>query len=258
MYRSLLSAMFAVLLLVTTTSSAAVPQSPPPPEPYISFIPPTASPEAQLHRIFNISGFGFENLAVRADGQILTTAAFPSARLWQIDPLSILPPILLKDFTGFAATLGITELSPDVFYVTVQGSKAGTAAIFSVDMRPFIAMPNGTISTPAVIKEVAKLPRSCALNGMTHIREMDDFVLSADTDLGGVWKINVDSGESTFIIEDPTMKGPPNTTSIAAFGINGLRVHNNTLYYTNSGKETLHKMPVGYTPCHIPESSRIS
>ena len=244
MHLSRASALVLISTVMTATTSTPVPGSTPP-EPYVSFFPPTVSPEASVHRLFNMSSFGFENLATRANGQILVTAAFPSAHLWQIDPLSIRPPIQLKEFSSFTATLGITELAPDIFYVVADNSsQPGSGSVFSVNMREFLALPNGDISIPPDIKKVAHLASSVALNGMTHVRQTDDFVLIADTLVGGVWKTNVETGNSTLIIQDPTMKGPPNTTSFASFGINGLRVQNNTLFYTNSGKQSLYRMPV--------------
>ena len=218
---------------------------PVPPVPHVVYTPPSAVIEASVDRIFNISDYGFENLAVRANGQILVTAAFgPSAaRIWQIDPDSLYPPIILGEFPTLTSTLGITELAPDVFYFAAVNSSSGS--IFSIDMGPAVVLPNGILSSPPIVKQVATIP-STGLNGVTHIRNTDDFILTADSQLGGVWKTNVVTGISSLIIQDPTMKGPPNTISIAALGINGVRVQNSTLYYTNSGEQTLHKILVSY------------
>ena len=153
---------------------------------------------------------------------------------------------MLTDFPALTSTLGITELASDIFYVAATNiSEIGRAAVFSINMRPYRVLPNGTISIPPVIKNVANLTSAGGPNGMTHIRKTDDFVLIAETILGGVWKTNFVTGESTLIIQDPTMKGPPNTTGPAAYGINGVRVHNDTLFYTNSGTQALYRMPVG-------------
>ena len=215
------------------------------PEPHVSYTPANASSKFAVHRLFTDRTYGFENLYARANGQLLVTAAFPTARIWQVDPLSILPPIMLQEFPSFTGTLGITELMPDMFYIVLaNNTKPGSGSIFSVDMRRFLVLPNGTVSTPPVVREVAHLPSSVALNGMTHMAEGDDFVLTADSTLGGIWKTNVETGNSTIIIKDPTMNPLPNTVGVAAYAVNGIRVQNNTLYYTNSGAQTLHRMPV--------------
>lgn len=244
MHFSLASTLVVVSTVVTIIASAAIPCSNGP-EPHVSYTPTKGSPELPVHKIFNASTFGFENLYARADGQLLVTAAFPTARLWQVDPLSIRPPIVLHEFPSFTGTLGVTELTRYMFYVVLtNNTKLGSGSIFSVDMRLFLAFPNGTISTPPIIKEVALLPSSVALNGMTHMAEGDDFVLTADTTIGGIWKTNVETGKSTIIIKDSTMDPLPHTIGVAAYGINGIRIQNSTLYYTNSGAQTLHRMPV--------------
>lgn len=64
------------------------------------------------------AGYRFENLAIRPDGQILTTTASPGANIFQIDPLGILPPTLVYEVplvNGSAA--GINEGERDVYYV---------------------------------------------------------------------------------------------------------------------------------------------
>lgn len=139
---------------------------------------------------------------------------------------------------------GITELEPGIFYVSGKTDDGGSSAIFSVDMRPFLILPNGTVFTPAVVKEIGSTPSALLLNGMTYLRRSDNFVLVADSLLGGVWKFFVDTGEYHLIIKDPSMVGPPNTIQIAALGINGLRTQNNTLFYCNSGTQTFYRMPV--------------
>ena len=124
------------------------------------------------------------------------------------------------------------------------GVDGGAFRVYEVDMRRFVALPDGTVFTPPTVKEIGVLGSALLPNGMTCIRRSDDFVLIADTILGGVWKFYVDSGESRLIIKDPSMAGLPNRTEFAAFGINGLRVQNKNLFYCNSGAQTFYKMPV--------------
>lgn len=60
-----------------------------------------------------------QNLAVRPDGSILTTLVVPTADLYLIQPNAKKPdPQLIYRFNGSALS-GITQTSPDVFYVTV-------------------------------------------------------------------------------------------------------------------------------------------
>ncbi|KAG7007390.1 hypothetical protein G7Y79_00010g028910 [Physcia stellaris] len=230
----LLSTTIAIASRVSQPSSSPAPSPTPtspstapsvPVQPIVTYIPPSAPSKAPVTKIATYAGAGFENLAFRFNGQLLATTAFPAPLLFYIDPLSIRPPIVLHNFTALRNTVGITELAEDRFYVHGQGVDGGAFRVYEVDMR-------GVLGS-------ALLP-----NGMTCIRRSDDFVLIADTILGGVWKFNVDSGRSQLVIKDPSMAGLPNKTEFAAFGINGLRVQNKTLFYCNSGAQTFYKMPI--------------
>jgi len=229
---------------IPTTSSAGPTSTPPvPAQPIPTYIPPAASPEASVTRIFSYNGGGFENLALRSNGQILATIAFPAPLLFYIDPLQIRPGIVLHNFTSLRNTVGITELAPDMFYIHGQGND-GVFVVYSVDMRDFGVWPNGTVSIPAEIKRIGSVPSALLLNGMTRLRRNDNFVLIADSLLGGVWRFYVATGRSDLVIQDPSMAGPANKTEFAAFGINGIRTQNSTLFYCNSGPQSFYKMPV--------------
>lgn len=260
---------FVVLgILVGSSASATIPGNPAtssaassssgitpaiPAQPIPTYIPPAASPEASVTRIFSYNGGGFENLALRSNGQILATIAFSAPLLFYIDPLQIRPGIVLHNFTSLKNTVGITELAPDMFYVHGQGND-GVFSVYSVDMRDFVILPNGTVSTPPQIKKIGSVPSALLLNGMTRLRRTDNFLLIADTLLGGVWRFNIDTGKSDLVIHDPSMAGPANKTDFAAFGINGLRTQNDTLFYCNSGAQSFYKMPVSLLPTiHHPQ-----
>ncbi|KAI4194338.1 MAG: hypothetical protein LQ350_007829 [Teloschistes chrysophthalmus] len=244
-----------VFLLSTTTAlvtPSAGPESSPtstagpviPVQPIVTYIPPVASSKAPLTKIFAYAGGGFENLVFRSNGQILATTAFPEPLLFYVDPLRVRPGVVLHNFTSLRNTVGITELGPDRFYVHGRRREGGPFTVFSVDMRYFSILPNGTIATPPKVKEIGSIPSSLGLNGMTHLRKSDRFVLIADTLLGAVWKFDIDTGKYNLMIKDSSMAGPPDKTEFAAYGINGLRAQNRTLFYCNSGVQTFYKMKI--------------
>jgi len=262
MYRFALTALVVLGILVASITSTTIPGNPAtssaaptssgitpavPAQPIPSYIPPAASPEASVTRIFSYNGGGFENLALRSNGQILATIAFPTPLLFYIDPLQIRPGVVLHNFTSLKNTVGITELAPDMFYIHGQGTD-GVFAVYSVDMQGFVILPNGTVSTPPQIKKIGSVPSALLLNGMTRLRRTDNFVLVADALLGGVWRFNIDTGRADLVIHDPSMAGPANKTDFAAFGINGIRTQNGTLFYCNSGAQSFYKMPVSLLP----------
>ncbi|KAI9747787.1 MAG: hypothetical protein M4579_007386 [Chaenotheca gracillima] len=76
-----------------------------------SLLSSVAAAEMTVHNVTRFANLEFENLAVRANGQILTTSSGPVAQLYQVDLFSIRSPAL--------HALGISELGTDVFYVAV-------------------------------------------------------------------------------------------------------------------------------------------
>lgn len=124
--------------------------------------------------------------------------------------------------------LGISALTSnsDVYYVAAgnvgSGSSFTSGAIYSVDLSSY----DKTQSAP--IKLIASFPSDAFLNGVTNLNPYT--LLVADTGLGKVYSLNVYTGKITTCIEDDSMKpaGP------VPFGINGLRVQDSWLYYTNS------------------------
>ena len=235
----------------SSSSSSSTTPTEVPVQPIATYIPPAAPSLAPVTRVFSYSGGGFENLAFRSNGQVLATIAFPEPLLFYVDPLQIRPGVILHNFTALQNTVGITELAQDHFYVHGKG-KDGISTVYLVDMRESIILPNGTIAIPPKIEEVGRIPKALALNGMTSRRRPDNFVLIADTLLGGVWRFFIESGKHELVIKDPSMAGPANKTDFAAFGINGIRIQNSTLFYCNSGAQAFYKMRVSFPPVSGP------
>ena len=258
MHLFLSAVMVFISTIIALTSSSPIPTEPTishtafptaigpvvPIQPIPTYIPPPASTSAPVTKIFSYAGGGFENLALRSNGQILATIAFPESLLFYIDPLSIRPSIVLHNFTSLESLAGITEVATDLFVVAGKGRDGGPFAVFSVDMRDFIFLPNGTILTPPIIQEIGTIPAALALNGMTHLRGNHNFILIADSLLGGVWRFHVDTGKSELVIKHPSMAGPLNKIEFAAYGVNGIRAQSDSLFYCNSGAQSFYRMPV--------------
>ncbi|KAL8651416.1 MAG: hypothetical protein Q9226_004716 [Calogaya cf. arnoldii] len=132
-----------------------------------------------------------QNLAVRPDGSILTTLVVPTPELYLIQPNAKKPnPQLIYRFNASALT-GITQTSPDVFYVTV-GTVTSTDQIYR-------AVPNGSALYRVAftrrnrdkpqIRKIATLPQVRIPNGLTSTAA-GDRLISADTNTGLVFTID--------------------------------------------------------------------
>ena len=182
-------------------------------------------------------GTWIENLAVRANGQIIATEDTKSS-IYLVDPSSLEPAILLHDFNNTASILGIVETSPDIFrlcsgnFSSAAPKGYGEAYIFHLDMRNFSA----TVPGSAKISMVAKLTQAGALNGLTYL-ESSGLLLVSDCINDLIWSIDINTGE---------IAAPINNTFTRSTGIaiNGLKVFDNHLYFTNTGKQTLVRIPI--------------
>lgn len=93
----------------------------------------------------------------------------------------------------------------------------------------------------SVVSKVANLPPAILLNGMTLLDRNAGLLLLADSGLGVVWRLNVNTGAFAKIIADPSMAAPARSSAV---GINGLHVLGKYLYYTNSGSESFFRIPI--------------
>ncbi|KAF2496451.1 hypothetical protein BU16DRAFT_526920 [Lophium mytilinum] len=188
-------------------------------------------------------GTWIENLAVRANGKILATDdSLP--RVYQIDPLSPhTPAILLHEFTDTASILGIVETIPDVFYVcTANYSSAklegyGQAYIYKLDMRPF----SPSIPSSAAVSKVATLSEAKALDGLAWLeprdRKGEGLLLVSDFLAGVVWSVDIATGAVAMPINSTY-------TRSTGFGVNGLKIRDQELYFTNTQQQILVKVAV--------------
>ncbi|KXS95289.1 hypothetical protein AC579_9894 [Pseudocercospora musae] len=204
--------------------------------------------EVPVYNITRFANLGFENLAVRPNGQILTTTTNPNASVYQVDPLNILPPTLVHTIPNVTSANGILEREPDVYYIASGyinltspfDTVPSSYSITELDMRGVLVLPNGRLSRPPVTKRIASLPNAALMNGIALARPQSDHLLVADTFRGLIWNVNVQTGSIDIALNDTTTKG---STSNPA-GINGMKVHNGSLYWTNTGQSKLYKVAI--------------
>jgi hypothetical protein len=120
-----------------------------------------------------------ENIAVRHNGQILTTSISTSV-LYQVDPSQEQQPIPVATVPRSDGLLGIAELEQDVFYV-IAGNLSGvtndaltfSSAVWRIDLRPFRTTQTATVSRPASVSFVAALSGVLFANTATRLAPGD-------------------------------------------------------------------------------------
>lgn len=194
------------------------------------------------HQVYDVPKLNtwYENLAVRSNGKILATR-LDVPQLYEFspqDPFS--EPNLVHTFSSATGLAGITEVvgRPDVFVVLAGNFLSETApgnhTLWTVDM----SKPTPKIASIAILPTTALLP-----NGMASLDASEHAVLISDSTVlnGSVWRCDLKSGAYTLAIADPKMK---KTSPAAGQGVNGIRIFNGYLYFTNSFAPYLARIPI--------------
>lgn len=233
----------ALLSLVLFFVSLVVPTLSTPVEtfPGLDFVsPPLTSISSVIHQ-FPV-GTWVENLALRRNGKILATT-LSSPDIYQVDPEGRKPLKLIHHFDTATSCTGITKMGREQFYAIAGNfslstfqAVPGSWSLYKVDLRPY--RPMVTKSKPARVSLVASFPGSIFLNGITVLSKSKKWLLVSDSGAGVVYRVEVKTGKVVKVLEDELMQ--PQSPSV--FGINGIEIWNDQLYFTNSDRNILARM----------------
>ncbi|KAH7025518.1 hypothetical protein B0J12DRAFT_685842 [Macrophomina phaseolina] len=165
---------------------------------------PASPPSARVVYQFP-NGTWVENIAARANGNLLVTLV-NVPELWEIDPSS--PPAhestakLIHRFPDTPMLTGITEIAPDTFAI------GSPQTLWRADLT----------TSPPSISPIVSSPSFRNLNGLATLDP--SHVLAADSMLGVVWRIDVDTGAHEAVLQHDTMA--PTTDLGPLVGVNGL------------------------------------
>ncbi len=212
-------------------------------------------------------GVWLENIAVRPNGQLLLTRLdVPELYLLDLqirDPW----PILVYRFPDALALTGIAEIAPDVFvvgagnYTLAEGPTAGSWAVWRVDLSHWNTTSSGhaaansnfyltslshvnagTVTLGASqVSKVADVPEVAWLKDITRLS--DRYVLLSDLHAGVIYRLDVTTGAYTVVIANDLTAAIPRPI-FGLSGVNGLRVRNGDLYFTNRGQNIFARMPI--------------
>ncbi|MCJ1279642.1 hypothetical protein MMC21_007466 [Puttea exsequens] len=178
-------------------------------------------------------GTWLENLVVRPCGSILLTL-ITTPDLYLINPLANDPkPELIHHFPSSLWLTGITETEPDTYYLIAANATyktltptPGSNHIYKVRFPKPQSAPE--ISLTATIEPPVLLNGLIPLNPTT--------LLASDSTTGAVWAVDITTGASHIVIQDPLMA--PTSVLPVKLGINGIKLfRNHTLYFTNSAQQ---------------------
>ncbi|KAI3396232.1 hypothetical protein diail_12376 [Diaporthe ilicicola] len=215
----------------------------------------------------------FENIASRANGDLLITMAVPEANIFAIqNPMSSCPTMTpVFRIPGSNGTHGITEIAtkPDVFAVlagniSLSGNPAngvlGSNSVWELDLRasgspaapgPITGIgPAPGPGCPAALplqvtaRKIAEFPMAPRLNGAAAVPGTS-AVLVGDSQLGVAFRLDTDTGAITKALDFPEMKPVPGAGSADdALGLNGMKVRGGLLYFTTAASRTVYRVAI--------------
>lgn len=193
-----------------------------------------------------------ENLAIRSNGEVLATR-MDIPILYQVNHLTgAAVQVATWDPTQYAGALGISETTEDVFYVILAAlfdqetfvKTSGVNTIFKVDMNSFALDSAGQIETNATVSLLTEIPGADFLNGMATLN--DSHIYVSDAYSGIIYLVDTCTGVYRVAVNDTLAKfsvdGEPAATNL---GSNGVKVRDGYLYWTNTNRGFLARIPVG-------------
>ncbi|KAK7952455.1 uncharacterized protein PG986_008183 [Apiospora aurea] len=192
-------------------------------------------PYREIYQFSNDSTY-IENIAVRQNGDLLITLLAPAAQLYLIqNPHSDSPSVsLVHSFGGgVEGLLGIAETKPDTFLVAGSSlsGQPNASAVFEVDFNH--NNDNKARATPSTLL-VANITEGLVLNGAAALPGCGrEVVLVADSFLGQVFRIDARTGHYDVPIKSNT-----------SVGINGLKIHDGHLYFSNSVTVRIYRLRI--------------
>jgi hypothetical protein len=178
-----------------------------------------------------------ENIHSLSNGSVLVSVvAHPTAELHIVHPITSTSN-LVHAFPGADSVTGLAEYKPNVFavitgkYNLTTGAHAGTWGVWSVDL---------SCNEAAKVKKIADIPSAKFFNGAAALNA--HTVLLAESYSGNVWALDTVTGKYAVVLDDESMKATG--TGPIVIGVNGLKVKNGYLYFTNSIHSTFNRVKV--------------
>jgi hypothetical protein len=194
-------------------------------------------------------GTWLENIAVRSNGDLLVTELWPTASVYTItDPSSCYEGLKeLVTIPSIQGILGIAELpsipgKPETF-VFVGSNATGLSQLIPGTFKAFaIEFYNRKNQGKVKVRKISDMTeKSTFLNGVEAIPGVPNAVLVSDSVKGFVGRLDT----STGIFDDAAFVFPEMAPIAAnAFGINGIKIRNGYLYFSNSNAVKIYRTAI--------------
>ncbi|KJZ75229.1 hypothetical protein HIM_05423 [Hirsutella minnesotensis 3608] len=194
--------------------------------------------QRQVTQIFAFEDSTFiENLTVLPDGTLLLTT-LSSARLLTLDPSISRPiPRLVADIPDATGLTGIAHLGSGLYAIS-----GGRHTEFRFDRGSMNIYIVSLDAGSGAVMDVIPVPNTFMMNGLASVPSQPHILLSADSIEGRILRINTITRQVDVAIADEALA--PRDSRTFPLGVNGLRIRNDYLYFTNSGRGTFARIRI--------------
>ncbi|KAG9235752.1 hypothetical protein BJ875DRAFT_373602 [Amylocarpus encephaloides] len=194
---------------------------------------PKAPVVRQLYQFPDLTGI--ENIYVRPNGRLLFST-FETGNLYGLNPAASVPtPIVVAQMTGSSGLTGIVDIGSNKYAVA-----AGIHSPFNfTEMAIYVVWIPPNRNTGVVLN---RIPVPAVINGLVALPLRPWVILGADSNTGKIWRINTRTRAIDVAISNPTFLGAGNPA--LPLGVNGIKIYNGYLYFTNSGLGTFGRVKV--------------
>ncbi|KAH7359939.1 hypothetical protein BKA66DRAFT_471989 [Pyrenochaeta sp. MPI-SDFR-AT-0127] len=201
----------------------------------------TSSLAANVRTVYQFSNpTWLENIAAMRNGSLLVTViGRPEVHL--VDP-HVQPSTssLIASFPNTNAVLGISEISDNVFAVAAGNTTPanapvlGTYGIWKIDLS----------QKKSKFQKIADLPNVDMVNGIVKLN--DHTLLMADSWAGNIVTLNTRTGAYRVALSDASLASNFSVPALP-LGVNGIKIHNGYLYYSNTVQARLGRVRISPT-----------
>lgn len=180
-----------------------------------------------------------ENIAAMRNGSLLVTiVGRPEVHVVNtlVTPSTA---FFIASIPDVNAVFGITELSNDVFavaagnYTSTNAPVPGSFSVWSIDLSHH--------TESAKVEKVADAPGVGMINGLATLNK--HTLLLADSWAGNIASLDITTGKTGVWLEDESTASNFSAAGLP-LGVNGIKVHREYVYYTNTVQSSLSRVRV--------------
>lgn len=190
-------------------------------------------------QVFTFASNFIENLHVLPNGYLLISTIVTAGILYTVNPSSQSPqahqvatfPSSITAVTGTAPIPGNGQL------FAVGGGLSTDFAFANNSMSLFVvSLASGKI------KKTIPVPGTETMNGLAALPDNPYTVLSADSIESRILRIDTLSSTVSVAFSDPALE--PTANTVPLIGVNGIRIRDSYMYFTNSDAATFGRIPI--------------